>query len=127
MIDIDDTWKLTQGQGHGVKGQGQIGSYLKNCFVFKTRMDDSILMKLIYIVDVDKQNSVDIWSRSRGQRSRSNVQLLDKLFFRYKPWTDDWILMILTHKIDIPETVKLTQGQGQKVKGQGHRGIFVKK
>ena len=46
---------MTQGQGHGVKGQGQIGSYLKNCFVFKTRMDDSILIKLIYIVDVDKK------------------------------------------------------------------------
>ena len=23
MIDIDKTFKLTQGQGHGVKGQGQ--------------------------------------------------------------------------------------------------------
>ena len=75
MLYIHKKIRLTQGQGQGVKGQGQIGSYLKNCFVFKTRMDDSILMKLIYIVDVDKQNSVDIWSRSRGQRSRSNAQL----------------------------------------------------
>ena len=29
MIDIDETFKLTQGQGHGVKGQGQINSYVK--------------------------------------------------------------------------------------------------
>ena len=28
--------------------------------------------------------------------------------------------MILTYIIDIDETVKLTEGQGHKVKGQGH-------
>ena len=37
------------------------------------------------------------------------------------------ILMILTYIIDIDETLKLTQGQGHKVKGQGHLGIYVKK
>ena len=31
--------------------------------------------------------------------------------------------MILTYFIDIDETVKLTKGQGHKVKGQGH--IYV--
>ena len=35
--------------------------------------------------------------------------------------------MILTYIIDIDETLKLTQGQGHKVKGQGHIGIYVKK
>ena len=40
---------------------------------------------------------------------------------------DDWILMMLTHMIDIDETLKLTQGQGHKVKGQGHIGIYMKK
>ena len=34
--------------------------------------------------------------------------------------------MILTHMIDINETLKLTQGQGHKVKGQGHICNFVK-
>ena len=29
MIDIDETLKLTQGQGHRVKGQGQINSSVK--------------------------------------------------------------------------------------------------
>ena len=35
--------------------------------------------------------------------------------------------MILTYIIDIDEMLKLTQGQGHKVKGQGHIGIYVKK
>ena len=34
--------------------------------------------------------------------------------------------MILTNMIDIDETLKLTQGQGHKVKGQGCIGIYVK-
>ena len=29
MIDIDKTFKLTQGQGHRVKGQGQVKSFVK--------------------------------------------------------------------------------------------------
>jgi len=33
--------------------------------------------------------------------------------------------MILTYIIDIDETVKLPQGQGHKVKGQGHICIYV--
>ena len=47
--------------------------------------------------------------------------------FGYKSWTDERILMILTYIIDIDETLKLTQGQGHKVKGQGHIGIFEEK
>ena len=39
---------------------------------------------------------------------------------------DRWILMILTYIIDIDVTVKLTQGQGHKVKGQGHICIYSK-
>ena len=35
--------------------------------------------------------------------------------------------MILTHMIDIDETLKLTQGQGHKVKGEGHIGIYMEK
>ena len=49
------------------------------------------------------------------------------VFFAYKSWTDGWIVMILTYSIDTDETLKLTQGQGNKVKGQGHIGIYVKK
>ena len=34
--------------------------------------------------------------------------------------------MILTYIIDIEENIKLTQGQGLKVKGQGHITSYVK-
>ena len=34
--------------------------------------------------------------------------------------------MILTYVVDIDETLKLTQGQGHKVKGQGHRHLCEK-
>ena len=34
--------------------------------------------------------------------------------------------MILIYIININETLKLTQGQGHKVKGQGHIGVYVK-
>ena len=39
---------------------------------------------------------------------------------------EGWMLMILTSKFNINETKKLTQGEGHKVKGQGHIGIYVK-
>ena len=35
--------------------------------------------------------------------------------------------MLLTNIIYIDEMLKLTQGQGHKVKGQGHIGINVRK
>ena len=34
--------------------------------------------------------------------------------------------MILRHMVDIDKTLKLTQGQGQKVKDQGHICNYVK-
>ena len=34
--------------------------------------------------------------------------------------------MILTYIIEIDEMLKLTQGQGHKVKGQGHRHLCEK-
>ena len=34
--------------------------------------------------------------------------------------------MMFTHMIDVDETLKLTQAQGHKVKGQGHTCIYVK-
>ena len=39
---------------------------------------------------------------------------------------DDNILMILTYIIDIDVMFKLTEGQGQKVKGQGHIYVLCK-
>ena len=69
--------KLTQGQGHKVKGQGQICDFVKTCFDYISR-------------------------------------------------TNEWILIKITHRVDINEMLKLTQGQGNKVKGIGHICEFVK-
>ena len=35
FIDIDETLKFTQGQGHKVKGQSQICNYVKNILGYK--------------------------------------------------------------------------------------------
>ena len=54
MVDIDERIKLTQGQGHKVKGQGNICSYVKLLFSYKSWTDDSILMILTYLIDIDE-------------------------------------------------------------------------
>ena len=38
---------------------------------------------------------------------------------------DDSSLMTLGHVVNIDETLKLTRGQGHKVKGQGHICIYA--
>ena len=50
MIDIDETVNLTQGQGHKVKGQGHICSFVNSCFGYKSLTDDIILMILTYMI-----------------------------------------------------------------------------
>ena len=47
------------------------------------------------------------------------------VLFACLSWTDGRILIILTYIIDIDETLKLTKGQGHKVKGQGQICIYV--
>ncbi len=37
----------------------------------------------------------------------------------YKSWTIDWIMVKLMHMIKMDATLKVTKGQGHKVKGQG--------
>ena len=73
------------------------------------------------------RQKVDLRSRSQGQRSRSNMQFCIKTCFGYIPWTNDCILMMHIHMISIVEMLKLTKGQGHKVKGQGQICDFVKK
>ena len=46
--------------------------------------------------------------------------------FCYKPRLDGLILIILTYKIDIYETVKFTHGLGHKAKVQGQIYNFTK-
>ena len=47
-----------------------------------------------------------------------------QMFFAHKSWTDGQILMILTYIIDIDRTLKLTQGQAYRVKGQRSRSYW---
>ena len=47
-------------------------------------------------------------------------------FFAYKSWTNGWILIKIIHRVDINDMLKLTYGQGHKVKGQGQICGFVK-
>ena len=53
-VDIDATMKMTQGQGHKVKGQGQIYRYVKkNDIGYKSRTNDWFVVKLMHRVDID--------------------------------------------------------------------------
>ena len=54
IIDIDGTLKLTQCQGHKVKGQGHIAIYLKNSLGYNTWTDGWILLKLTSFIDIDE-------------------------------------------------------------------------
>ena len=49
-VDIDATLKLTQGQGHKVKGQGHILIYVKNSLGYNSKTDRWIYMKLCVMV-----------------------------------------------------------------------------
>ena len=54
MVEIDETLKLTQGQGHTVKDQGHICNYVKLLFSYKSWTGDSILMTITYLIDIDE-------------------------------------------------------------------------
>ena len=54
MIDINEMLKLTQGQGHKVKGQGQICNYTKKIFGYKSLTADCILLIIEHMIDINK-------------------------------------------------------------------------
>ena len=45
----------------------------------------------------------------------------------YKSRTNEWIKVKITHRVDIDVTLKVTKGQGHKVKGQGQIYNYMKK
>ena len=55
------------------------------------------------------------------------MQFCENTCFGYILSTNDCTLMMHIHRISIVEMLKLTKGQGQKVKGQGQTNKFVKK
>ena len=66
-------------------------------------------------------------SRSQGQRSGSNTPLCKNDDLGYKSRTNDWIVGKLMHRVDIDATMKVTKGQGHKVKYQGQIYSYMKK
>ena len=55
------------------------------------------------------------------------MQFCENACFGYISPTNDCILMMHIQGISIVEMLKLAEGQGQKVKGQGQTNTFVKK
>ena len=54
MISIDKMLMLTQGQGHKVKGQGQICNFVKMCLGYISWTNDCTLMMHIHMISIDK-------------------------------------------------------------------------
>ena len=54
MIDNDKTFKLNQGQGHKVEGQGHICHYVNLLFSYKSWAGDSILIILTHMIYNDE-------------------------------------------------------------------------
>ena len=53
MIDIDTISKLTQSQGHKIKGEGQICKFIKKCFDYLSWTNDWILTLRIHLISID--------------------------------------------------------------------------
>ena len=81
MVDIDETLKLTQGQGHKVKDQGHICNYVKLLFSYKSWTDDSFLMILTYLIDIDETLKL---SQSQGHKikGQGHMRIYVILLFR---------------------------------------------
>ena len=72
-----------------------------------------------------KNNNLNCYLTLIDIKATSNARLLGRLVCQhrvlmdYKSWTDEWILMILTHMINIDEKFQIDKGQGHKIEGQG--------
>ena len=69
--------------------------------------------------------SMRCWSWLKVKVTRSKVKviyaILWKTCFGYISWTNHWTLMMSIHMISNNVMLKLTKGQGHKVKSQGHK------
>ena len=54
------------------------------------------------------------------------MPLCKKYYLGYKPQANHWIFIKLIQRIDNNATLKVTQGQGHKVKGQGQICYYAK-
>ena len=87
MIDTIELLKLTQGQGHKVKGQGQICCYVKYWDLgYKLWTDEWILMILSHMVDINKTLKL---TQGQGHKVKGQGQISNyvKKFF--------WLLIMI--------------------------------
>ena len=82
IIDIDETLKLTEGQGHKVKGQGHVYVFMLNsCFGYISWTNQWILMILTHTTDID-----DTVKLTQGQghkfKGQGHICIYVKLFFQ---------------------------------------------
>ena len=80
-VDFDATLKVTKGQGHKVKGQGQICRYVKNNDLgYKSQTNDWIMVQLMHRVNNDATLKVtqDQGHKVKGQGQTCNY--VKKLF-----------------------------------------------
>ena len=76
MISIDEMLNLTQGQGHKVKGQGQIYNFVNKLV---STFNQWLKINDTYTHDCYRWDiKVELWPKSQGQRSRSNIQFCKK-------------------------------------------------
>ena len=77
MVDTNELLKFILGQGHKVKGQCQICSYVKNNGLgYKSRTYDWIVVKLMYRVDIDATLEV---TKGQGHKVNGQGQICSKM------------------------------------------------
>ena len=117
--------KLTK--GHEVKDQGQICKFVKT--LVSTLYHESMIWYRLYLhmwfITIIR---CWIWPKVKVIKSKLKVKkaIVYKNVFKYISWTNDWKLMILTQGTDINKLLKLTPGQGHKIKDLGQIWRFVK-
>ena len=125
MVNIDETFKLTESQGHKVKVKVEYVFMIFFVLAINHELMNGCSWYLhLWSIMMRCLN----WTKVKVTRSKVKVTyaVMQNSCFGYNSWTDEWILMILRHMIDIDETLNLTQGQGHKVKDQGHICNYVK-
>ena len=121
--EINKLSKLTPGQDHEIKGQGQICGFVKILFRLYV-MNQWLDFDVTYTPDKYWCGAdIDSRSRSQGQRSRPNMHVCKELVSTIYHES-----MIGFFFIDINNRLKLTYSQGHKVKkSRSNRQLCKKK
>ena len=81
MVDIDETFILTKGQGHEVKDQGHICNYVNLLFSYKSWAGDSFLIIPTYLIDIDETLKL-----TQGQGHKIKGQGHIRIYVRLLLW-----------------------------------------